>query len=89
MGIFDWTRNIFGSLDSIDNPLSESTTNPANGLPMMGGMDIEGNPYGSDLNDHSGLHSDLFDSNCGISDSFTDNSCGIGNGFDSGGMGDW
>lgn len=33
------------------NLLDDDDINPANGLPMIGDVDIEGNPYGTDLND--------------------------------------
>lgn len=34
-----------------DNDWMHNDINPANGLPMMGDIDIHGNPYGSDFND--------------------------------------
>lgn len=43
MGIFSWIRSKFSDLPD------EPEINPANGLPMVGGVDVEGNPYGSDL----------------------------------------
>ncbi len=36
--------SLFG--DSFSNPLGD--TNPANGLPMMGSIDVAGNPFGCD-----------------------------------------
>lgn len=50
---------------SNDDVMAESfdhshSINPANGLPMMGGVDIEGNPYGTDS---GSLGSDLGDIN--------------------------
>jgi hypothetical protein len=36
------------SFSTSNHSFSTSTTNPANGLPMMGGVDIEGNAYGTD-----------------------------------------
>ena len=32
--------------------------NPASGLPMVGGMDIQGNPYGTSFNSNSSYHND-------------------------------
>jgi len=46
--------------------------NPANGLPMVGAVDIEGNPYGTD-DLHHGVHCDGLDAGAGCFDSF-DNS---------------
>ncbi len=43
----------------------ENTINPANGLPMMGAVDIEGNPYGTDFS-----HDDSFTDNC-MNDTFS------------------
>lgn len=50
-----------------NNPMDNSSTNPANGLPMIGGsggVDVEGNPYGFDFS-HDHFASSGFD------DSFT------------------
>lgn len=39
----------------------ESTEiNPATGLPMLGGIDAGGNPYGTDLNDHPSWDNDHY-----------------------------
>lgn len=74
MGFFSWLGSLFGSnnlddgLDQVDNGVShdlfedESDINPATGLPMMGGVDVEGNPYGVDL------HDDTFDNFTGMID---------------------
>ena len=32
--------------------------NPASGLPMVGGMDVQGNPYGTSFNSSSSYHND-------------------------------
>ena len=32
--------------------------NPASGLPMVGGLDTQGNPYGTTLNSNSSYHND-------------------------------
>jgi len=58
--MFDFFKDIF-----IDN----SDTNPANGLPMIdSSIDIEGNIYGTDLN-----NDDLFSSSCFDDDLFSSN----------------
>lgn len=52
--MFDDMSSGSGSLDSSGSLFSDSMsdhfgdTNPANGLPMMGCIDIEGNAYGCD-----------------------------------------
>lgn len=58
------------SESSFDDPFDDST-NPANGLPMMGGFDIEGNAYGTDsiADDFAMDHSDsIFDDTSSFSD---------------------
>lgn len=42
MAIFNWLTRVFSNNRQND-------TNPATGLPMMGNVDTEGNPYGFDL----------------------------------------
>jgi hypothetical protein len=32
--------------------------NPASGLPMVGGVDVQGNPYGTSFNSSSSYHND-------------------------------
>lgn len=58
--MFNFLKNLFSSNDEfnhIDSNLIQDSDfgdiNPANGLPMMGGIDIEGNPFGVDS---SSLH---------------------------------
>lgn len=64
--------------------------NPASGLPMMGGVDIMGNPYGTDLHSHDSFSSmdwhshdsfsslDLHHQDCFSSiDSFSSTDCGF------------
>ena len=53
--MFNFLKNLFSSNDDFyqieSNPIQDSDfgdINPANGLPMMGSIDIEGNPYGTD-----------------------------------------
>lgn len=46
---WDWFG--FGHHDTQSGPHDDNCTNPANGLPMVGGcsgVDVEGNPYGTD-----------------------------------------
>ena len=83
MNLFSWLRNVLStsepkpisSADGLHDTKSyqdDFTINPANGLPMVGGMpglDIEGNPFGTNLHD-SFEHSSLFD----LNDSFSSNS---------------
>lgn len=80
--------------ESAHSTMDDMAINPANGMPMVGGMggvDVEGNPYGTDISDLSGDHDPFSDSAaCGLDDSFTtfddDFGCGIddsmGSGFD-------
>jgi hypothetical protein len=85
MSIFNWFSNLFESTDAhakigyIEPAQLEDAINPANALPMIGGMegvDIEGNPYGSDAfhdqDPYSEIHNNWsshsnFDDNCGSS----------------------
>ena len=48
------------SMNSINNNSSSihNEINPASGLPMVGGMDIQGNPYGTSFNSSSSYHND-------------------------------
>lgn len=77
MGIFDWLYNWLGAGASAGRHLSpragtdpgrssQCDINPATGLPMVGGcggLDVEGNPYGTDL------HPDGLDAlNSGLND---------------------
>lgn len=53
-----------------DDAFSGSSINPATGLPMVGAIDVEGNPYGTDL--HSSFdHHDHFSSSPSSFDSFS------------------
>ena len=68
-------------LDSINDPFGTGTVddfavNPANGLPMVGGaggVDVEGNPFGTDFS-HDQLASSIFDDSwtSSLSSSFDD-----------------
>ena len=52
MGLFNW---LFGSVSHQSN----STVNPANGMPMLdGGVDVLGNPFGTDKCSGAGLGAD-------------------------------
>lgn len=80
MGFFS---NLFGwnsATDDLTNSEPEIETteiNPANGLPMIngiGGVDIEGNPYGTDSNDvieEMSDGSDFMDDASSFDDSFS------------------
>lgn len=86
MSLFGWFSDLFrGSSsgfshnDSSPTPsgLDEVVVNPANGLPMiggMGGLDIEGNPYGTDSDSFNDDHltgindTDPFDHGSGFDD---------------------
>ena len=66
------TVNLFEGGSGIDSTWDDNAINPANGLPMIGGIesvDVEGNPFGMDFS-----HDDSFS---GIDDSFSS-----GSGFD-------
>ena len=69
------THDMFdnSSMTEIDTSWDDNAINPANGLPMVGGtggIDVEGNPYGTDFS-----HDDTFGTGSSIDDSFS-------NGFD-------
>lgn len=72
-------------IDSLESNFHEEfTINPANGLPMIdgaGGIDIEGNPFGTDLShDYSGS----LETDCGWSSDMlpgADDTWGSGGGF--------
>jgi hypothetical protein len=79
MGLFSWLGGLFdddnGSMDT------DTTINPASGLPMISGdtsgVDVDGNPYGMDDSDDFNNNSDSFinsDSDFGSSDMFSNNS---------------
>lgn len=94
MGIRSWFSDVFGfdlfsrdwSTDqgrfsgmgsSSDDGMSDF--NPANGLPMMGAVDIEDNPFGIDFHSFDDITS-MFDDSFGMSssdDSFSSMGSGI------------
>lgn len=99
MGLFSWLGGLFddssvsgGTVTNIET--TEQVVNPANGLPMIGGMggvDVEGNPYGTDFDANNSCHttSDIFDNgiaDCSSNDSF---SSGMDDSFSSFGSDDW
>ena len=99
MGLFSWLGGLFddssvGGSSVADAVTDESVINPANGLPMVGGMggvDVEGNPYGADFTANNSCPStlDMFDSgiaDCSSNDSF---SSGMDDSFSSFGSDDW
>lgn len=79
MGIFDWIGGWFSGSASTSSESRHTETNPATGLPMagpgMGGVDVAGNPYGSDRHRWDDPHtpSALPDSLTGPSPSDWDN----------------
>jgi len=86
MSLFGWFSDLFrGSSPSVSHidssptlsDLDETAINPANGLPMiggMGGLDIEGNTYGTDSDSFNDDHltgindTDSFDHGSGFDD---------------------
>lgn len=80
MGLFNWLNGLFmmegptntglsnDPADLFDSTSSGPSINPATGLPMVGGVDIEGNPYGVGSIDHDFMN-DSF-STCGFDDGF-------------------
>jgi hypothetical protein len=55
MGIGTWFGSVFGSGASVQGAgqgglTDHPSVNPATGLPMTGGIDVLGNPFGVDLN---------------------------------------
>lgn len=71
MNMTETTSSIDFIEDSYEN---DFTINPANGLPMIGAIDIEGNPYGTDMS--YDMHANCFETSfdTGFDDSF---SCGF------------
>lgn len=68
MGIFSFFSNWFGSSSGDSSNISTESfssteINPATGLPMVtsGGVDVAGNPYGTDLSDSMSSSSSIFD----------------------------
>lgn len=79
---FDRFENTLNAV-RIDDDFSVGTgINPANGLPMAGGVDIAGNPYGTDnsamdiMNDDTMSAGIDIDNDFGVSDSFMDSYIG-------------
>ena len=65
------TDDLFGnsSFSETDISWDDNAINPANGLPMVGGtggVDVKGNPYGTDFS-----HNDAIGTCSGIDDSFS------------------
>lgn len=55
MSFFNWFRDRVGNFLGSDNQPEPTRINPATGLPMVGGIggvDVQGNPYGTDLHSH-------------------------------------
>ena len=58
MKLFGWLGSLFDDADATYStmgtcesmyPMNDAAINPANGLPMIGAIDIEGNPYGTNF----------------------------------------
>jgi len=65
MGLFDRVASFFGGwhMGAGGSAMGDaSTINPATGLPMTGGIDVAGNPYGTDLSGsgHDWHHHDQY-----------------------------
>ena len=99
MGLFSWLGGLFddgsvGGGSVTDTVADENIVNPANGLPMVGGvggLDVEGNPYGTDFTANNSIDttSDMFESgiaDCSSNDSF---SSGMDDSFSSFDSSDW
>ena len=52
------TNLSMSSVNSNNSSSIHNEINPASGLPMVGGMDIQGNPYGTSVNSNSSYHND-------------------------------
>ena len=71
-GLLDYRFENDG-LSGTDSSLEDNAINPASGLPMVGGtggVDVEGNPYGTDAMDDEWFSSidDSFDCGSGFDD---------------------
>ena len=55
MGLFNRIASLFNDwhTSTIALPMNDiPTINPSTGLPMTGGVDVAGNPFGTDLSNH-------------------------------------
>lgn len=52
------TNLSMSSVNSNNSSSIHNEINLASGLPMVGGMDIQGNPYGTSFNSNSSYHND-------------------------------
>ena len=59
--------SMFAEVDALSEAPS---VNPANGLPMVGAVDIEGNPFGTDAHDNGVTVTDAIGFGDSIADSF-------------------
>lgn len=102
MSLFSWITNIFNTDNDArtidDRAIGHPSINPANGLPMIGSVDVEGNPYGTDYshqNQSSSGLDDIFSSSNSFSHDDTWSSSSSSNVNDcwssssNGGMSDW
>ena len=79
-GVFSEYGDSAGLVHS-DSGLGQMDINPANGLPMVGGVDIMGNPYGTTSYDIAGINS--FDSSGGFDTTMFDTDSFGSSSFDS------
>lgn len=56
MGLFSWLGGMFAGSSSGGGVTFEPEINPATGNVMVGGLDTDGNPYGSNLSQHVTHH---------------------------------
>lgn len=52
LGIYDSDSESYSSDSHWTNTTDDTQINPATGLPMIGGVDVAGNPFGTDLSDY-------------------------------------
>lgn len=60
--MFSWISSFLSTGCSQMVSSDTSSINPASGLPMIGAIDIGGNPFGTDLHSSSGCSFSSFDS---------------------------
>lgn len=68
--ILSQSNNETSAFAELDDSLEAPSINPANGLPMLGAVDIEGNPYGTDTLDNMIMETDAIGYQDSMADSF-------------------
>lgn len=75
MSIFSWFTDMFSTVSESSSVTDgDFSVNPANGLPMIGGIggvDVEGNPFGTDFS-HDHMTSSSLDDSFPTNSSFDD-----------------